>query len=257
MRVNNLSNHKNSHFLLSGGQSNMAGYQASGPDTTTYPPRKGQYIFDNPTAEWQRLQQNWNNGGTQIVYRGFVGCEMRLMELMHEHYGADQFMFKYSAGGTSISPIDNITIPPSYNWGPESVQPYMYHGFIDSCRTAINTFPAQYNKPKVLLWIQGEDDTDIERANAYQQNFINLIACIKRDLNLPNLKVLQTLLADTQTAYGEVGKNIVNNGKRNFSVNGNKYVNIDGADCPGGVHFSEAGQAYIAEKIFPVLKTML
>jgi hypothetical protein len=245
-----------SHFWFNAGQSNDAGFQEV-PNTSTYLPKFRNYVFDNPTQTWQQLQQNINNGGTPGIFRGYVGCEMRLMELMTEYYGAAQYMFKYSAGGTSISPIDSIETPPRYNWGPNSVQPLMYKGFIDSARVAMRTFPVQHIKPKVLLWIQGEDDTDPDKANAYQQNFINLIKAIKRDLNLPNLKVCQTLLADTQTAYGDSGKAIVNNGKINFSVNGNKYVNIDGADCPGGVHFSIAGQKYIAEKIWPVLKTML
>lgn len=253
MRINSLSAYRNSHFLLNGGQSNDAGYQEGG-DSNTYLPRQGQFIFDNVTQEWQTLQQNWNNGGTYSVYRGSVGCEMKLMQLMRDYYGADQYMFKYSAGGTSIDPTEE---EGKYNWGTESPQPYMYRGFIDSCRVAMKLFPAQFVKPKVLLWIQGEDDTDALKANNYQLNFINLIDCIKRDLNLPNLKVLQTLLADTQTAYGTIGKSIVNQAKINYSINGNKYVNIDGADCPGGVHFSAAGQEYIAQKVFDVLKTML
>jgi len=257
MRLNVIAPLKQSHFILMSGQSNAAGYQDGG-DSNTYLPRLGQLIYDCPSDEWQHLQQNWNNGGTYSIYRGSIGCEMRLMQMLKDYYGGDQFLFKYSAGGTSISPIDSIEDPPRYNWGPESVQPYMYHGLISSARKAFDSFPAQFIKPKVLVWIQGENDTDAEDANNYQVNFADLIASIKRDLNLPNLKICQTLLADTQTAYNGIGKTIVNQAKINYSVNGNKYINIDGAEVAvGGVHFTAAGQDYIAQKIFDVLKTML
>jgi hypothetical protein len=237
------------------GQSNCNGYQFPA-DINTYLPRSGQYIFNNVTQQWQPLQQNYNNGGSYHVYTGAVGCEMKLMELLNAHYGTDQYMFKYGEGGTSIDPTPT---PGSYNWSPLSVDdPYMFKGCVNSFNDAVVSFPAQMPKMKVLIWIQGENDCDSDRANAYETNFRNFIKALKNGWNLPGLKVLQTLLADTQTACDSTAKSIVNAAKVNYSINGNRYVNIDGAEvAEGGVHFTAAGQAYISQKIFDVLITML
>jgi len=249
--ISTLSALKNSKFISLMGQSNANGYQTP-PDVNTYLPQPGQYIFENVSQTWQRLQQNFNNGGAYHDYTGSVGMEMTLMQMLKEHYGADQFMFKFAEGGTSLGHADT-----GYDWQPGETNDYMFNGAVDMFTTAVRTFPAQMPQMKVLIWVQGENDTDATNANNYLTNLKTFINALKVAWNLPNMKVLQTLLADTQTVYDTTNKTIVNQAKIDFSVNGNKYVNIDGADCPGGVHFSAAGQAYIAVKVFDTLITML
>jgi hypothetical protein len=252
MRVVNSSALKNSNTIMLFGQSNAAGNQSTS-DTGIYPSRKGQYIYSAYYKQWQPLKQNYNNGGTYDNYVGSVGCEMRLMELLSNYFKSDQYLIKYAAGGTSLDLGDDSIL----NWSPLSAQDKMFQGSVLNYRAAMNSFPAQRVKPKVLIWIQGENDSGSDLANRYKANFTTFINAMKNRYDLPNLKVLQTLLADTQTAYSGQGKTILNNEKKLYSVDGNKYINIDGADCPGGVHFSAAGQLYIAEKIFPVLLTMI
>jgi hypothetical protein len=255
MRISSLSNLKRSNFIALMGQSNANGYQFPA-DANTYLPRSGQFIFNNVTQSWERLQQNYNNGGSYHIYTGSVGCEMKLMELLYAYYGTDQYLFKYGEGGTSIDPTP---APGTYNWSPFSVDdPYMFRGCVNSFNDSVASFPAQMPEIKVLIWIQGESDMLPEQANAYETNFRNFINALKNDWNLPGLKVLQTLLADTQTALGGPNKAIINTAKINYSINGNKYVNIDGAEvADGGAHFTSVGQNYIAQKVFDTLITML
>ena len=253
MRISSLSELKNSHFIGLAGQSNANGYQVPA-DTAVYEPRKGQFIFNNVTGLWEQLQENHNNGGAFYDYTGSVGCEMELMRLMHNYYGADQFLFKYAVGGTSLAPKDGGG--ETYDWVPGTADAQMYNGFVANFRQAHFSLPNQMLRMKVLIWIQGENDAGGARAAAYKNNLINLINAFKNALGLPQLLVLQTLLANTQTAYGD--KSVINNAKIDFSTGGNKYVNIDGAEVGGdAVHFTVAGQAYIAGKLFTVLKTML
>ncbi len=236
------------------GQSNAAGYQTPS-DTNTYRQRKGQYIFNNVTQLWEPLQQNYNNGGSFQDYTGSIGVEMKLMELLHSHYGSDQFLFKYTSGGTPLAHKEDGEL---YDWTPDSSADYMFNGSVKSFRRAFNIFHTQIPPVKILIWIQGENDVSLERANQYQANFAAFIKELKNRWNTPTLKVLQTLLSDTQTAYNGLGKTIINEAKMNYSINGNKFVNIDGAEvADGGVHFTAEGQDYIAQKVFEVLKTML
>lgn len=252
MRISNLTQLKDSHLIGLAGQSNANGYQTA-LDTAVYDPRKGQYIFNNVTRMWESLQQNRNNCGAFFDYTGSIGCEMELMRLLHEHYGADQYLFKYAVGGTSLAPKNE---GESYDWVPNTANAQMYNGFVNSYRQAYAGLPNQMLRMKVLIWIQGENDAGGDRASVYKSNLISLINSLKNALGLPNLLILQTLLADTQTAFGD--KTIINNAKIDFSIDGNKYINIDGAETSSdGVHFTKTGQAFIAQKIFNVLVNML
>lgn len=252
MRISQLSKLKNSHFICLAGQSNANGYQTP-DDDAVYEPRRGQYIFNNVSGIWEQLQQNYNNGGAFYNYTGSVGCEMELMRLMHEYYDADQYLFKYAVGGTSLAPkIDGEV----YDWVPGTADEQMYNGFVSKYRQAYRGLPNQMLTTKLLIWIQGENDAGGERAAAYKDNLVNLINNFKNALGLPKLMVLQTLLSNTQTAVGD--KTVINNSKIDFCTEGNKYVNINGAEVGGdGVHFTAAGQSFIANKLFGVLIKML
>ena len=255
MRIKNLASFKNSKRVGLHGQSNCSGFQFP-PDLNTYLARKGQYIFNNVTQVWEALQQNHNNGGSFHDYTGSIGCEMKLMELMHEYYGADQYLFKYAEGGTPLAPKVDGEL---YDWVPGTANAQMYNGCVTNFKNSERLFPAQMPHLDVLIWIQGENDAGGERANDYYQNFHNFITNLKNDLNLPNLKVLQTLLADTQTAYNGPGRDIVNTAKINYSINGNRYVNMDGIEVAAdNVHITANGWNNDgAQRIFDVLKTML
>lgn len=174
---------------------------------------------------------------------------------MYEYYGADQYIIKYAEGGTSLAEKSGTEL---YDWQPGTADAQMFNGFVNTLRTAQASFPAQKLKPKVLIWIQGENDTDSTAANAYYNNLQKFVAELRNRLGLPDLLLLQTLLADTQTAYNSAAKAVVNSAKIAFSQYGHRYVNIDGAAIGSdNVHFTAAGQAYIAQKVFNVLKTMV
>jgi len=254
MNTASISPMKNSHNILFMGQSNCGGFNQPAPDPATYPALKGQYIFEPLTATWQQLQQNKNNSGCPFGFLGFFGSELKLMQLMSDYYGSDQYMIKYAQGGTSLS-ADTADL---YNWSPESTGDFMFKGSVINYHTAMANFPVQKITPKVMIWWQGEDDTDTVNAAAYQDNFSNYIAAFKNQCALPNLKIIQVGLSDNQTAYGSAGINQVNAAKRNLSIHGNKFVSTDGADVQSsGVHFSSLGYEDIAERLFDMVITML
>ena len=259
MNVATLSTLKRSHFISLMGQSNAVGYNSLIPDTHLYNPQAGQYIFDNVAMQWQPLQQNKNNAGKPYTYLGYQGVELTLMQLLKDYYGMDQYLFKYAEGATSLAV--NLSAPP-YDWNNLSANPYMYNGCVANFNEAIASFPAQLPAMKVLIWMQGESDAANNiMANQYQSNFESFIAALKNKWNLPNLKILQVLLSDTQTNIDNTLKSIVNTAKVNLSIDGNKYVNTDGAETYGGfvdaIHYSTTGYADIARRIFNVLITML
>jgi hypothetical protein len=255
MNIANLSTLRNSHNIWFAGQSNCGGFNhPSPPDPATYPVSPGQYIFEPVSQTWQQLQQNKNNSGCPFGFLGFFGSELKLMELLKDHYGSDQYMMKYAQGGTSLSTLT----ADEYNWSPSSTTAFMFKRFVDSYLTAMDNFPAAKIYPKVLIWWQGEDDTSTADADAYAVNFNNFISALKNQCFLPNLKVIQVGLSNNQTAYSDPGKAAVNAAKMDFAIHGNKFVNTNGADVQaGGVHFSSVGYEDIAERIFNVLITML
>jgi len=255
MKTPYLSTLKNSHNIWFAGQSNCGGFNhPAPPDPATYPPSKGQYIFEPVSQTWQRLQRNKNNSGSPTEFVGFFGSELKLMQLLTDYYGADQYMMKYAIGGTSLS--ENTA--DKYNWSPSSPDPFCYKDFIRSYFNAMDNFPTIKLFPKVLIWWQGEDDTSMEDADAYAANFNNFIYSVKNECGLHNLKVIQIGLSNNQIAYSIIGRNTVNAAKMDYAINGNKFVNTDGAEVqPNGVHFSTVGYEDIATRIFNILITML
>lgn len=253
MRISQLSSLSQSHFIALMGQSNAVGYNQENPDPNTYNPLLGQYIYENNSQTWQQLQQNVNNSGSLTEHIGFQGIELKLMELLHVYYNSDQFLFKWGEGGTSLA-LNGIGVP--YDWSPDSFNDHMYKSAVANFNSAVSLFPVQSMSCKVLIWIQGENDTNLEYANNYQTNFIKFITALKIAWNCPNLKVIQTGLSNTQTNYDPVYVNLINQAKINLSINGNKYVNTDGAES-NGVHFTTAGYQDIAQRVFDVLITMI
>jgi len=254
MRLAQLSAIKNSHNILFGGQSNCGGFNQASPDTAIYPARSGQYIFDPYVQQWQKLQQNQNNSGVPFGFVGFFGAELKLMQLLSDYYGSDQYMIKYAQGGTSLAEDTG----DAYNWSPNSANPYMFKGFVSNYFAAKAAFPAAWIAPKVFIWWQGEDDCNATDSVAYGANFNTFIAQVKNQLGLPNLIVVQVLLANTQTAFNTTYETNVNNAKIAFAINGNKVVNIDGIDVqPGGVHLSSIGYPDAGTRIFNLIKTIL
>jgi len=81
---------------------------------------------------------------------------------------------------------------------------------------------------------------------------------VKNESGLHNLKVIQIGLSNNQIAYSTIGRNTVNAAKMDYAINGNKFINTDGAEVqPNGVHFSTVGYEDIATRIFNMLITML
>lgn len=253
---NLITSSKNVHLIGIMGQSNAVGLGAVGtqnvPDTATYSPKFGQYIFNPQTLAWEKLQQNYNNAGGSTTFTGYTGIEMVLMDMLYDYYGTDQYVIKYGAGGTPIS----TTTGDPLNWSPDSTNELMFKGAVANHKSAIAQFPLVDKKMEVLIWIQGENDAP--DAVDYATNFENFIDQWKNQTGNPNLKVLQTSLSNNQGSYSTTSKAIINNAKMVYAINGNKYVSTDGCQVGAdSTHFTPYGYQIIAERIFPYLIKML
>ena len=256
MRINNLSALKNVNLVGLMGQSNANGFPFNDGyvDPNFYEPQYGRYIFEPVGQTWQVLQRDINNHGgptSNTAGDGF-GIEMRLMELLYEYYRVDQYMIKYAAGGTSISPDAGA----EYKWWPDSTADYMFNGSVANYWAAMNSFPIQKTEMKVLIWIQGENDNaPIEVAGQYQRNFLYMARQMINQYNLPNLKFLNVGLGDGQT--GISNKEVINQAKRNITINGSRFVSSDGLETREGVHFTGDSLNTLAERIFDMYLTMV
>lgn len=256
MRNPQLSTLKSINLIGLMGQSNAIGFpfDDSYIDPLTYDPQSGMYIFEPVSQTWQVLQRNINNHGgptSNSAGDGF-GVEMRLLQLLYEHFGVDQYMIKYAAGGIPIAEDTG----DNYNWSPNSTSEYMFKASLANYWAAMNSFPVQKIEMKVLIWIQGENDTTtIGDAGAYQRHFMNMANQIINQYNLPYLKFLNVGLGDGQTSIGF--KDVINQAKRNITINNSRFVSSDGLATREGVHFTGDSLNTLAERIFDMYLTMI
>jgi len=251
-----LSAFRNSHLIGLFGQSNANGFPfADGyDDPAVYDPQHNRYIFDVLTSTWQLLQQDVNNRGAYFGASDGFGIEMRFMELMQDHYGADQYLLKYAQGGIPIAEDTGAT----YNWSPDSTDLFMFKGCVDYYWNAMNSFPVQKIPMKVFIWIQGEADMNTSAdAAAYQKNFTNLYAQFRNQFNLPGLKCINVGIGDGQTSAGGPLQGVINTAKKNVTINGSRFVSADGLPTHDGVHFTGDSYNTLAERIFDTYITMV
>jgi len=258
MRLSNLSALTNVNLIGLMGQSNANGIPFDVDhidDGKPYPLQHGRHIFEPVSRTWQILQRDVNNHGgpnALTVGDGF-GVEMRLMELLYNYYGTDQYMIKYASGGVPIAEDTGAT----YNWSPTSEDGFMFNSSVNNYWDAMNTFPANNINMKVVIWIQGESDGELSiDAGAYQSNFLKMAKEMMNQYNLPNLKFLNVLLGDKQTNIAPY-KDAINQAKKNITINGSRIVSADGLATREGVHFTSDSYNTLAERIFEVLITML
>lgn len=192
-------------LLILVGQSNMVGY-GSNMDSL---PRN---LKETQTAIWYDKNNKWTKleAPTEpLPFSGGIpqnigfGSEISLAHELSEQLKQPVAIVKYARNSTSLTE----------DWKPGST---LYSNMIQRVKTSIDDFDlSQSNLPIAVLeisgffWLQGEADAKYPiSANQYQENLINLIQNIRRDLNSPNLPII-------------IGKiPIQNNQKTTFGVNG-------------------------------------
>jgi putative heme-binding domain-containing protein len=207
-------------FILAG-QSNMEGQAVADLDGKDYNGGKGtlNHLLNDPDraplvkhlknarGEWTVRQSVWVRyqpekgpvkagpltlGFTPYPGKHHFGPELQFGHVLGDHYGSQVLLIKTAWGGKSLYTDFR---PPSS--GGE-VGPY-YRKMIAEVRKALanlpTDFPAYDGKGYELagfVWYQGwNDGVDPKHAvPEYEQNLVNLIRDVRKDLNAPNLPVV-------------------------------------------------------------------
>lgn len=67
----------------------------------------GRYIYTPLTGDWDVLQAGVNNRSLDTLPN--FGVEMRLMQLLQDHYSEDIYLAKYAAPGTQLAQGGGVT----------------------------------------------------------------------------------------------------------------------------------------------------
>ena len=155
-----------------------------------------------------------------------------------EQPGDGIILIKYSVGGTSLWSdwhAPDINYP---NGGPQ------YEAFMNTVTTALGELSLGYDPNIVgMIWMQGESDSsDLERAQAYEQNLTNLIQSIRSDLGVPNMPFV---IGQISNQYGYTYGSIVQQAQYNVSQtlpNTALVITEDLTLNSDNIHYDAAGQ---------------
>lgn len=152
---------------------------------------------------------------------------------------------KFAVNGTQLYQDAGVT-----DWNVNSVGEYY-----DSLKTTIDLFEAyalqfgyKYNY-KGFIWLQGEADAAaLVKANAYQQNQIDIIDSLRSYVNVPNLPIYTAQIYPSWTYSTTVNNAKINiaNSKENVDIVGYKNIEYK-ADS---IHMKTIGVFQIADSIY-------
>lgn len=181
------------------GQSNMEGADSKVADIERFPPYRG---LGEPRPEVRfcyaigRENKAVSEGWVPLQpVRGMVGPELSFARMVGEQVRAPLAIIKVAAGGTHLGG----------DWNPDEPSGFeMYPLLLETVRGAL----AELDRAKVpyrlegFCWHQGENDMfdDGYRAN-YGANLANFVACVRRDLEVPELRFYVGELC-TKTIWG-------------------------------------------------------
>ena len=134
---------------------------------------------------------------------------------------------------------------------------YSYKYWSETVCNGLKKFIEQGYNPniKALVWMQGESDADKDErvANSYLQNLIDLFACMRVELRLPELKILvgeiatnapqcpySDIVRKAQADYCKIDENALLISTKDIPI-GRDGLQFDGdSDLKLGVKFGEA-----------------
>lgn len=100
-------------------------------------------------------------------------------------------LLRYAFGGTTLYnhwKTDYKEIPV----GPEDYGTCYYH-FLETMKNGLSAYERAGYKVNIkgMVWMQGETDAvDKKKADCYKENLVKLLASFRKDLKMPNLKII-------------------------------------------------------------------
>ena len=194
-----LADDKVTRVFLFAGQSNMVGSDSRVEDVAQFPPFAG---LKEPQEDVRfcyvlgRENKTRSDGWVALQpVNGVVGPELSFARKVTSRIDAPVAILKVAAGGTHLGG----------DWNPEEPSGFeMYPLLLETVRAAL----AELDREKVryrlegLMWHQGENDMFNEEYMAsYGANLAGFLACLRRDLEAPQLRVYVGELC-TKTIWG-------------------------------------------------------
>jgi hypothetical protein len=181
------------------GQSNMVGSDSRAADIARFPPFAG---LDEPQKDVRssyvigREDKRRSGGWVPLApVDGVVGPELSFARKVAGRIDAPVAIIKVAAGGTHLGG----------DWNPDEPTGFrMYPLLLQTVRESLAELEAKGVRYRLegLMWHQGENDMFEDGfEEAYGSNLANFIACVRRDLEVPNLRVYVGELC-TKTVWG-------------------------------------------------------
>ncbi|QDU84656.1 hypothetical protein Pla163_17680 [Planctomycetes bacterium Pla163] len=181
------------------GQSNMVGSDSHAEHIERFPPFAG---LDEPQKDVRfsyvigREDKRRSDGWVPLApVDGVVGPELSFARKVSSRIDAPVAIVKVAAGGTHLGG----------DWNPDEPTGFrMYPLLLETVRASLAELDAKGVRYRLegLMWHQGENDMFEDGfEEAYGANLASFIACVRRDLEVPELRVYVGELC-TKTVWG-------------------------------------------------------
>ena len=217
-------------------------------------------VWDNVTNSFINIDSTTNNNQLNDFQNQF-GIEYYLGNKLNKYSKRTQYIFKYSVGGTALTPLET----PSWCVPTPGVQPSggtmwqaVYNTEIpDLLDWELNN---GFTITKVrFVWIQGEKDSQVlGEATTYETNWLNFIASVingrLKSYFYVTPKIYDCLLSANQTHPDYLYKTEVNTGKNNVQVTDvTNYRTVNTDTCEVSVvdlaHYTKNGNVTLSNLI--------
>lgn len=226
-------------------------------DLLTPIPNNYIYNFNIPNPAWETLTTSNNEGDNANTHTNTFGIEFRLMKLMHDTYGGNQYLLKFAQSSTQLASTGNTTL----DWNVSSSSVGNPLELFDLC--ILNRIYARSKIPVDLdvswvIWIQGENDAGNSTLyNAYQTNLTNWINTYRTQTGLgTNVKFILVSLSTGQTAVNGAGITAIKTAMSNIAGSlTNVFYFSQNQSTSDGTHYDAAAIDFIANGVFNIISS--
>lgn len=223
------------HLFLLIGQSNMAGRGVIG----TVPAIENPHLYVARNARWQPLFVPVNPD------RPFSGINLAesFADAYSRDHNTDVGLIPCADGGTSLA-----------QWQPGGL---LYDHALMQARLAMRT-----SILRGILWHQGESDCSREASAVYETKLTEMMAALRRDLDLPDVPVVVGALGDFLADYDEGARTyypVINAALRHFAETQHDvaFAPADGlAAKPDNLHFDAPSLRTFGMRYYAAYRTI-